>query len=289
MAIRDKYQDLRAKGKLHGTITRAVRLRKQRDANPPATEKKAGSYLLRQKILDARRNAGTLVALGDLGRIGTVRAQDRRRLWSAEIADTMDRVSEKGSNSNWRKKSTFQRFLHTRSVANINPRNLQSATYHYSTSTYALVAPRGYHFDVDANGFAFKSTAGDGDYHPSGDELVLASRDRCRSLVAKLKENSATRKAAKAKTKQQLAMLKTAEREGAAVCLRDSIASGNCRAGSEQWARNHNLDPRGHYSPSQILAMANGDASRVAIVVAAAIRRHRREMDCGVCDLSEHS
>ena len=53
-------------------------------------------------------------------------------------------------------------------------------------------------------------------------------------------------------------------------------------------SRRHDLDPRRHYAPTQLLALANGDTRRVAAVVSVALRRHREEMARGYALLSDH-
>ena len=63
--------------------------------------------------------------------------------------------------------------------------------------------------------------------------------------------------------------------------LADSLAAGNCQAGSEQFARRHGLNPTRWYKPNELLAVANGDAQRVRLAVLAAVRRHDRLAEAG--------
>jgi hypothetical protein len=105
----------------------------------------------------------------------------------------------------------------------------------------------------------------------------------------------ANARAAKAKAKAyaaaraaDAAAVKRAEEIGVMVCLADSVRAGNCRAGSENFARNHGLDPSKHYTPAEVLAVANGQTRFVALACTAALRRTIRELDRGYSDLAEH-
>lgn len=170
--------------------------------------------------------------------------------------------------------------------------------YEYAIAAPAwLKAPRGYRWDRDKNGLRIVSMSDQRrDYHPNSDDL--RSYD-ARALAKKAAELHAVRKAQAAKAREEYRLAKLsadeqtkliakAEREGATVCLKDSIKAGNCRAGSEQFAQRHNLDPTKHYRPSQLLRIANGDAHRVKLVVAVALRRHRHEMAVGYALLEDH-
>lgn len=275
---RAKYTGLAHSGKLTGTIAAALRKWKARQQSKPKP------YTTRTLRLVAKRAKPVVVPLGSYDQpLHDVRAKDRRKEWSGVEAGVSGRVYETGDNRNWRKKSTFQRWLVVESWARVHSLRIE---YHLHGRVATIPAPRGYRWDSDANGLVLVGRAGD--YHPTASELIDAAGDKCRGLIAKLKENAAIRKVAAKKAKQQLKMVRRAEREGARICLADSLRAGNCRAGSTNWARNHNLDPAQHYKPTQVLALANGDASRVAIVAAAAIRRHQQEMQRGYCELAEH-
>ena len=152
-------------------------------------------------------------------------------------------------------------------------------------------APRGYRWDIDANGIRIMSlTDSRCDYHPTAKDLLnkIDLRLVARENLATRKQQEALAREQKKNEKRAIALISKAEREGATVCMRDSLRAGNCQAGSESWARRHGLDPKGHYAPSQLSEIANGDGLRVAIVIATAIRRHRVEMDRGFAELSDH-
>lgn len=276
---RAEYTALAHDGKLHGTIAAATRKWSARQKNKPQP------YTSRTIRYLAQRAKPVLVPLGDLEYdiLEEHRQRDRRVLWSGAEPGLHGRVYTKGSYTNWRKKSTFRRYLVVESWARVG---YHSLVFFWRGQVLTVHAPRGYHWAIDTNGLYLVGRAGD--YHPTANELANAANDKGRAIVAKLKENAAIRKQQAKKAKQQLRMVKRAEREGARICLADSLRAGNCRAGSTNWAQRHNLDPSQHYKPSQVLALANGDTARVAVVAAAAVRRHQQEMARGFCDLADH-
>jgi hypothetical protein len=147
-----------------------------------------------------------------------------------------------------------------------------------------LRAPAGYQWGADSNGIKLSARDDhDADYHPTADE-IHAGRNGLAKIVTALEANQAKRAALKA----QLAA-ERAEAQGIYVCVADSLAAGNCRAGTLAFAARHNLDPERHYSAPDILAIANGDAARVRIAIRAATLRHKREMEAGVCLLDNAS
>jgi len=154
-------------------------------------------------------------------------------------------------------------------------------------------APRGFRWDIDANGIRIVSrTDARCDYHPTAADLIGTGvpklAEAAKRNLAIRREQAALAREEKKNQQRAIALIRQAEREGATVCLADSVRAGNCRAGTENWARNHGLDPQKHYAPSKLSAIANGDGARVAIVIATAIRRHRTEMARGYAELSDH-
>lgn len=290
--LREKYQALQHAGKLHGTITRAVSLRAEREANPPRPEAEAGRIAAKAALGRARRGRRVAVPLGSRSFASGYRAQfPRLREWSlGEIATTSDETfetKELGSNSDWNRRSTFQRGVLVQSYATC--RDFREAVLVIAGEEHRIKAPRGYRWDVDKNGLLLRAKSDRrADYHPTATELL----GPIAAIVGTLKENFATRKAAaraaRAKEAQRLAAIRRAEAEGATVCLRDSVRAGNCLAGSLTWAQRHGLDSSRHYRPSEVLSLANGDAHLVALVVTLALKRHREEMDRGFAVLADH-
>ena len=153
------------------------------------------------------------------------------------------------------------------------------------TERYELAAPAAHRWEIDANGLRLVGPAGD--YHPTAAECWAARADACAALVEQIAVNAATR-AAEAATDRAAA----AELEGVYVCLADSLRGGNCRAGSEAFARRAGLDARAHVPASLLVSAARrvGESmDRVRLALASAVRRHRRECAQGYALLAEHT
>jgi hypothetical protein len=266
---------------------------------------------LRKKRAQKLRD-GVLVSLGSAGEAAfeaVKEANSAFRNWALGAVATADLAENRhivqfGSNSDWRKRSTFRRGVWVYSVVS---GNWQTITLKIDLDSHTIHAPRGYRWDADEDGLCLRGVAGD--YHPTASELIEAASCRCKNLIESLKRNAATRKrvkrelAAQAKAnkaaqkkkavdekrraRQEASLLKQAEREGCMVCLADSIRAGNCFVGSHSWATRFGLDPAQHYRPSEILAKADADR-RVMLVVAVAVKRHTEEMRRGYALLSEH-
>lgn len=295
------YTKLRSEGKFHGAITTAVQKWERRSRNRLSNSLSPGRFAAIHARNVQRMATPVAVPLGaeQASKIlARIRDRDRRMIWSS-VSGAVQSPSivshTSGSNSDWKRRSTFDRWATVQSQATCTR---HEATLLFCGDKFTIKAPRGYRWDRDSHGLLLRGTAGD--YHPTADELINASEDRCKAIVAKLKELAALRRtkkrearlllqAAKAKKIQQEKMLKLAEKEGATVCLADSLRAGNCRAGSLAWASRHGFVLSQHYRPSEVLAKANGDMQRVAIVVATALRRHRTEMERGYALLAEHT
>ena len=310
---RATYRNLKQAGRLSGTIKECMSKRAGRDANQPIPRDHGmtpGRILAIQDQQRAMRSNPVRVPLGKAVAnhwLDIAKADEPRlREWSHGARSSTHDYHRgfghytTGSNRDWSKRSTFQRGIEVTSYATCP--DFRAAKLRLGTFDYTIFAPRGYRWDIDANGLMLRKCgqASGWDYHPTASELLDARQDRGRGLVAVLKEARATRLAAereakrrekqsRAKARQEQEAIKRAEREGATVCLADSLRAGNCRAGSESWAIRHGLDARRHYTPSEILSHANGDASRVALVITAALRRHRTEMARGYADLADHT
>jgi hypothetical protein len=300
-ARQEFYSQLRKEGRLHGTIRAALTLWEKRQANKPPEPVYPG------RISDAMEEkrwwhaAPTGVPLGPkhasewLDRVQALYPRFQNWKGGAEAAYLREggryKLFERGSNNNRHQRSTFKRGVYVNSTATCLGQRVAVLTL--GNQVHEVPAPKGYYWGKDALGLKLIGRAGE--YHPDTDDLIAGGKE----CVRLLKRNAQRRKAhrlviqlqertKKEKQKQQLAVLKKAEREGATVCLADSLKAGNCRAGSMSWASLHGLDPSRHYTPSEVLAQANGQADRVAIVVAFALRRHIGEMQRGYCNLADH-
>lgn len=282
------YSNLQAQGKLCGTVAAAMRLYDRRSANRPPQPKQPGTIAALADERRQRRSTPVVVPLGanqEALWIGIAKAQNPRlKEWShgadAVLYGNGYSLYSTGSNSNMRKRSTFRRGVHVTSFATCA--NPGVAVLTLGTERHEIAAPRGYRWDIDANGLVLVGAAGD--YHPTASHLIQGGKH----CVEMLKQHAEVRKIQAAKAKQQTSVIRKAEKEGATVCLRDSLRAGNCEAGSRNWAARHGLDSRKHYRPSEVLVLANGDASRVALVIAVAMKRHRMEMHRGYAELADH-
>lgn len=294
-----KYKSLRDAGKLHGTLIRAVTLRKQRDANRPLSAAKSNRIADRANAQRGLRCKRAAVPLGTIDALSAIKtAHAKLREWSlGQIAGVIDSpwmFREIGSNSNWSKKSTFQRGIIVQSYATCG--DFRRCLLTLNGSTHEIAAPRGYRWDIDANGLRLRANANPRhDYHPTANDLLAGGKH----LVARLQDNlvirrktEAERKAAARKTAQEQAqqkrILQAAIAEGLSVCLADSCRAGNCEVGTINWGTRHGFSPNGHYTPDQLLAVANGDTKLVLPVIAVALRRHRNEMHQGFSVLADH-
>jgi hypothetical protein len=301
--LRNKYKALRAAGRFHGTIKRALELRQQREANPPRT--RAELCLRMPRIREYYRhimwlNRGTVVPIGRPLSEELLAAAKREnphlRNWKAGVDETGDlgnargwySIRSSGSNSDRRKRSTFQRGIWVRSVFQATTRRL--GTMSCGPYRQQVQAPRGWMFQVDANGVFLrrnKPLRGIGlcDYHFTASEIL---RMPMRELTALAVANAKARKREQDQRANWWEHVEKAEREGATVCLADSLRAGNCWAGTVSWARRAGLWPGKHYAPSEIAKRAGNQLQRVTLVIRQALRRHYLEMDRGYANLSDH-
>lgn len=149
------------------------------------------------------------------------------------------------------------------------------------TTRHSLTLQAGYTWGYVGESIAAIDQNGN-EYHPMARDL--ARKDASAYICAQI----ATLSAKRAAEKSAIEAVEKAEQEGAAICLRDSIKAGNCEAGTRQFAARHGLDPQRHYRPTELLAIANGDAHRVRLAVAVGLRRHRQEMRQGFALLEDH-
>ncbi|HBA73461.1 MAG TPA: hypothetical protein DCZ63_15100 [Geobacter sp.] len=169
--------------------------------------------------------------------------------------------------------------------------------FHWKDTVSFLQAPAGYKWQKDRNGIRLVSlTNDDKDYHPDSDNLRNYSKKAIAQTINRLytarkqAERDMARVARRAKNQDRdnLKAIRKAEREGAMICVKDSTTAGNCQAGTIAFANRHNLNPTKHYRPTELLAIANGDAHRVRLAVAVGLRRHYREIRAGFCELADH-
>lgn len=141
-----------------------------------------------------------------------------------------------------------------------------------------LLAPRGTTWVADTIGACLVRNRDGADFHPTTDDL----RAGVKAIYAKLVTLADQRKLTATNAKRDAAALKRASKYGVYVCLADSLTAGNCRAGTESYARRNGLDLRKHYPAAVLPAPTSGEESRrIALAVIAAQRRQAADMARG--------
>jgi hypothetical protein len=284
---RAKYQALRNAGKLTGTIEAAVRLRDKRAAAKP--QKVSGKW---KQNLRAKWVRSIPLGSNDRAAAYAIGRELRSHIRNFhDVSASIETNNGRGCTVIDRDAGrhggpcTYRKIEHTIFVTSYGRTDGRVLTYRLFTTDKTIKAPFGYRWGYDSNGIKLYAIARPADdFHPDTADLAAGSKH----CVEKLKRNAETRCKCVGETKHQIALIRKAEREGLSVCLADSLKAGNCRAGTIAWANRHGFSNGQHYKPSQLLADANGDTPRVALVVAVALRRHRREMEQGYAVLAEH-
>ena len=169
-------------------------------------------------------------------------------------------------------RATYDNYV--RSIAYVDGQTLDYLI-HYTRNQVTL--PNEYEWHVDENGLCARDkvrTAAD--YHVDASWL-LAGADAIVQIIESNRER-----------REQLAAERAIERakmRGVYVGIRDSVRAGNCEAGTRQFASRHKLDPKRRYPAEQLFELANGNADRVRIAIAAAVKRHKQELEQGYCEL----
>lgn len=135
-----------------------------------------------------------------------------------------------------------------------------------------IKAPAGMVFKLDLAGILLRRSSDGMDYHLTNDDWYVDAF--AAHIRRKMAEGWALRRAARRDEQKNQQAIRSANRRGVRVGLADSLAAGNCRAGTEAFARRHNLNVHKWYSPGDLLSIANGDAQRVRLAVTVAVRRH---------------
>jgi len=162
----------------------------------------------------------------------------------------------------------------------------KTSEYIIHTTAGAVTLPPGYHWERDPSGLldglsAVITASPSDDYHPSGEDML--AENAAQEIVEKLLANRERRRVLRAEQ-----VVEAARAQGVFVCAADALRSGNCRIGTASFAARHGLELARHYDAQEIIGLAGEQAARVRLVVTAAILRHEREMQAGVCLMSAH-
>ncbi len=300
---RTKYQNLRDQGKLNCTIKEAVAKATRRLQNRPVKVPHKGwqARLRRAYVCKVPTEGHSDRLRTEMLTVYDAPENRRKKNWESPRANDTKFMSYVHEVNHGRYSSgcrynryTYRLIITSYAWVDHNKR----LAFQFSTNKVRRIkAPFGYFWDIDLHGVRLVSR-GDRrtDYHVNASDLLDLTP---RQIAAKLRGNETVRKAERKKARQEAAerrkrnikesrVIRNAEKEGAHVCLLDSLKVGHCKVGTISWIRQHQLNPDLHYKPTQLLRIANGDQKRVALVVAYSLRRHRKEMERGYADLNDH-
>jgi hypothetical protein len=167
-----------------------------------------------------------------------------------------------------------------RSFALIRPADPRTVDYVFHLTEVSLTLPDGYVWGNDINGL--RAVHGADDFHVSAPDLL--AKNAVEKIVEFISKNAETRRRRAAEL-----LAEKAEIEGIFCCVADSLRAGNCLAGTRGFAERHQLDIHRHYHAPELLQIANGDTSRVRIVIQAARNQARIDAERGFSVLAEHA
>lgn len=158
-----------------------------------------------------------------------------------------------------------------------------------------IKAPKGFKWCIDKNGIKIqKNSVPACDYHPTSTDLYHF-HSISKSLAIKANELFNIRKKQQTEIKSEkktkadfIKAVKTGEKTGFLISLRDSIKAGNCEAGSTNFASRYGLDIHMHHSPSKVLG-CDPSSRLVKLAIKVALNRHNQEMVQGFSLLANHA
>jgi len=243
------------------------------------------------------------IPLGALNGPPIGKEHSRKQRWRSPVETTKSTYVRDINCGRYSGRCRYTKWDHQQHVESWGAVSADGLHLHYQIDTAAGLqsgsrkAPRGWTWQCDANGIKIVSLANAKlDYHPTAHDILNPDvRALCRDARLLYKVRRANEREARRQAKQSARLAardkrltERAEKLGVWVCLRDSLKYGNCEAGTLAFAASHGLNPAQHYTPQQLLALANGDRSRVAGAIACALRRAKQEIEQGYCLLSDH-
>lgn len=139
-----------------------------------------------------------------------------------------------------------------------------------------ITLPEGYIWTKDKDGLKVLRLTDKADFHPNATCLDLGAE----YLVSELEKNFQKRLAEQVEINKTKKLYQRALKTGVRVTLADSLASGNCKAGTESFCRTHKLDINKSYSPLYLLKFKD-NIQRVRLAINCAIKRHMVSVDTG--------
>lgn len=152
--------------------------------------------------------------------------------------------------------------------------------FRYGDKQYKLKAPNGWLWKKDQYGILIQRTDG-AEYHPFMDDLLRENAIKfCTGEARRLFQ---IKKDQDKRTRSKIVLVKKASKSGIYVCEKDSHRAGNCTAGTTLFIRKHGFS--GHVLSKKLEKFKD---QRVLRTIEIAIDRTVKEMESGVCLLSDH-
>jgi hypothetical protein len=219
--------------------------------------------------------------------LGELNPFDRKRKWElkngyeTQITVDQDFQGEYRGNGRWRTicnarhEGTVKCFIVLKSV-----KEVEAIFFTYYKN---WKAPEGFHWAKDNNGIKLvKSDSIRDDYHPSARDILDSTVE---ILIEKLEQNRQRRLELETREAAFLA-----ESKGVFVCVKDSLRAGNCIQGTMQFVNQFNLNPKKHYSATEVFEIASKsrDFGRARLAISAAIIQSKKDNERGFALLEEH-
>jgi hypothetical protein len=136
---------------------------------------------------------------------------------------------------------------------------------------------RGYHWAVVTDAIALVHNRTGEHYHPDNLDIEEGQRHIAAMLRAKVGKQQEI-----GRSKAQLAA-RLKRYAQVWVCLQDSVTAGNCRWGTEQYARRHQLDVSKHYRAAELPEQLTD--RQVAAAILQAAKRQQEDSRRGYCEV----
>jgi len=155
-------------------------------------------------------------------------------------------------------------------------------TFFFGPARLERPAPKGYRWDIDADGLRLVRRADGADYHPGATYLLAPNwAAKITGRLAELAEKRLAEIKQQRESAKSNRLAERLEKRGAfRVGLADSLAVGNCAHGTESWANRHGFSSGRWHDPRKLLA-ADPSNARLRLAVRFAALRHARLTEHG--------
>lgn len=279
MSHTDKYQRLRSAGKLHGTIKRAREVRSTRDSrqSPPPPRPRVVRIGLGPET-EARVNAAAR------------KIRPRVKNWVAPHATTDLAVRSVQTRDipqgRYSSRCTYERYEHCGVVRSAGRQTRKRLLWFVGEQCGTIIARRGWHWGCDQLGIYVARTCNRNTthrYHVDSDDCVAGWSRIWRNAMQhtdKQKQLAREQHASPVET-----LIAQAARLGLHVDEADSVAAGNCRAGTRAFRLQHGLRDLVRIDVLQQLATtATGTLQhQIRRTIEHAARRCQNDLKRGYC------